>query len=253
MFVLDNCFISLANSYHEQFRMGKRSLLDVLNSENELFAARNGLLFEELNAVKSAYELFARMGILRNALEAEPVDLKGIRTVEGKKGIGATLLETAKAAESSPPHRPPTKVKRKDLARNHTLPSPTIPKPNRSMKQPQRVAAPPQRVAAALPMPSGTDETIREIRVVSLVANNTLFFPDETNALTNPYIGRPVNSTELFALRDQLTLLYVGKGFTSPELIQVDLPPKQGIVVFRIPEFRRSKFLDMSGQGLPSP
>ncbi|MBF0161646.1 MAG: TolC family outer membrane protein [Magnetococcales bacterium] len=59
-------------SYHDQFKMGKRTLLDVLNSENELFSAKNGLLFEELTYVKNAYELFARMGTLRNALSKEP-------------------------------------------------------------------------------------------------------------------------------------------------------------------------------------
>ncbi|MBF0462625.1 MAG: TolC family outer membrane protein [Magnetococcales bacterium] len=60
-------------SYHDQFKMGKRTLLDVLNSENELFAAKNGLLFEELSYIKSAYELFARMGMLQEAVAAEPV------------------------------------------------------------------------------------------------------------------------------------------------------------------------------------
>ncbi|MBF0342191.1 MAG: TolC family outer membrane protein, partial [Magnetococcales bacterium] len=58
-------------SYHDQFKMGKRTLLDVLNSENELFAAKNGLLFEELNHTKSGYELLAKMGGLRNALNEE--------------------------------------------------------------------------------------------------------------------------------------------------------------------------------------
>ncbi|MEO5350126.1 MAG: TolC family outer membrane protein [Magnetococcus sp. YQC-3] len=59
-------------SYHDQFKMGKRTLLDVLNSENELFAAKNGLLFEELTYAKSTYELFAKMGILRDALQSLP-------------------------------------------------------------------------------------------------------------------------------------------------------------------------------------
>ncbi|MBF0184846.1 MAG: TolC family outer membrane protein [Magnetococcales bacterium] len=64
-------------SYHDQFKMGKRTLLDVLNSENELFAAKNGLLVEELTYIKSAYELFARMGLLQQAVTSQlppPVD-----------------------------------------------------------------------------------------------------------------------------------------------------------------------------------
>ncbi|MEO5347938.1 MAG: TolC family outer membrane protein [Magnetococcus sp. YQC-9] len=59
-------------SYHDQFKMGKRTLLDLLNSENELFAAKNGLLSEEFNYIKTYYELLARTGSLRNALNEEP-------------------------------------------------------------------------------------------------------------------------------------------------------------------------------------
>ncbi len=73
-FMRQHCAVSkqVTASYHDQFKMGKRTLLDVLNSENELFAAKNGLLFEELTYTKSTYELFARMGTLRDALLAEP-------------------------------------------------------------------------------------------------------------------------------------------------------------------------------------
>ena len=59
-------------SYHDQFKMGKRTLLDVLNSENELFSAKNAKLFEELTYIKTSYEMLANMGTLRQAFSSEP-------------------------------------------------------------------------------------------------------------------------------------------------------------------------------------
>ncbi|MBF0584066.1 MAG: TolC family outer membrane protein [Magnetococcales bacterium] len=89
-------------SYHDQFKMGKRTLLDVLNSENELFAAKNGLLFEELNYVKSAFELFAKMGTLRDALDAEapPTPEQKIR-IDRDADTKQLEPEAAKAGEDA--------------------------------------------------------------------------------------------------------------------------------------------------------
>ncbi|WP_193771429.1 TolC family outer membrane protein [Candidatus Magnetaquicoccus inordinatus] len=80
-------------SYHDQFKMGKRTLLDVLNSENELFAAKNGLLVEELTYIKSAYELFARMGSLQQAVTASlPPAADGLMDKE-KRDIDPNRME----------------------------------------------------------------------------------------------------------------------------------------------------------------
>ncbi|GAB0057232.1 hypothetical protein SIID45300_01555 [Candidatus Magnetaquicoccaceae bacterium FCR-1] len=55
-------------SYHEQFKMGLRPLLDVLNSENELTAAKNALVNEKYEELSASYRLMAAMGILRASL-----------------------------------------------------------------------------------------------------------------------------------------------------------------------------------------
>jgi len=56
------------DSAHDQLKMGKRTLLDVLNSEGELFTAKTSLLTEELTFIKTAYRLLAQMGVLDQVL-----------------------------------------------------------------------------------------------------------------------------------------------------------------------------------------
>ncbi|MEO5347483.1 MAG: TolC family outer membrane protein [Magnetococcus sp. YQC-9] len=58
----------VTTSYHEQFKMGLRPLLDVLNSENELTAARNALVNEKYEELSASYRLMAAIGILRASL-----------------------------------------------------------------------------------------------------------------------------------------------------------------------------------------
>lgn len=55
--------------YHSQFKMGKRSLLDVLNSENELFEARSAYITEQYTLIRNIYQLMSNMGQLLGALK----------------------------------------------------------------------------------------------------------------------------------------------------------------------------------------
>ena len=48
----------------KQFKIGRRSLLDVLNAENELFTARSNKVSSELNQIKSAWRLIGLQGKL---------------------------------------------------------------------------------------------------------------------------------------------------------------------------------------------
>ncbi|MBF0124130.1 MAG: TolC family outer membrane protein [Magnetococcales bacterium] len=59
----------VADSYHQQFKMGKRTLLDVLNSETELFTARSSLTSEELNYLTNFYRLLGSTGQISKAFE----------------------------------------------------------------------------------------------------------------------------------------------------------------------------------------
>jgi len=58
-------------SYEEQFKLGQRSLLDVLDSENELFNARASLATAQYTEMLSIFQLLESMGLLLDTLGIE--------------------------------------------------------------------------------------------------------------------------------------------------------------------------------------
>ncbi|MDM8567495.1 TolC family outer membrane protein [Candidatus Halobeggiatoa sp. HSG11] len=62
---------AVLNSYKEQFKLGQRSLLDVLDSENELFNARASLVSAKYTRVLSVVKLLESMGVLLDTLQIE--------------------------------------------------------------------------------------------------------------------------------------------------------------------------------------
>ncbi|MBF0447258.1 MAG: TolC family outer membrane protein [Magnetococcales bacterium] len=58
----------VTQSYHDQFNMGIRSLLDVLDSEGELHTAKRSLLTEQYKFIKGTFKLLSAIGILHQTL-----------------------------------------------------------------------------------------------------------------------------------------------------------------------------------------
>ncbi|PIE25481.1 MAG: agglutination protein [Neptuniibacter caesariensis] len=56
------------NSYHKQFNIGQRSLLDLLDTENELFSAKNDLVNAVHDQMIAQYRVVNGMGTLLDAL-----------------------------------------------------------------------------------------------------------------------------------------------------------------------------------------
>lgn len=52
------------DAYEQQFNVGQRSLLDLLDAENELFTARGQLISADLNQLRAGYRLLASTGTL---------------------------------------------------------------------------------------------------------------------------------------------------------------------------------------------
>ncbi len=67
-----------AEAYRQQFIVGQRTLLDVLDAENELFQASGQLITSRVNEMIAAYRLLALMGCLIRSLDIDPAayDLK---------------------------------------------------------------------------------------------------------------------------------------------------------------------------------
>lgn len=59
-------------SYGRQFRIGQRSLLDLLNAENEYFSARTAYVTGQYTQLASQYRILAGMGLLLATLQVAP-------------------------------------------------------------------------------------------------------------------------------------------------------------------------------------
>jgi len=62
-------------AYEQQFRLGQRSLLDLLDTENELFEARKDFLDAEYQAINAQYRLLNATGQLLASLRVTPSPL----------------------------------------------------------------------------------------------------------------------------------------------------------------------------------
>ncbi|NVK39984.1 MAG: TolC family outer membrane protein [Oceanospirillaceae bacterium] len=60
------------DSYKKQFDIGQRSLLDLLDTENEVFSAQNSLTDTSFDYLLSQYRVYNGMGQLLEALEIQP-------------------------------------------------------------------------------------------------------------------------------------------------------------------------------------
>lgn len=59
---------AVVEAYHEQFELGKRPLINLLDVENELSSARASVEEERLNRLQAAYKLISTTGELTNSL-----------------------------------------------------------------------------------------------------------------------------------------------------------------------------------------
>ncbi|MDQ8198486.1 TolC family protein [Pelagicoccus enzymogenes] len=60
---------SVVSAYHEQFELGKRPLINLLDVENELSSARASVEEERLNRLQAAYRLLSAMGELTASIK----------------------------------------------------------------------------------------------------------------------------------------------------------------------------------------
>jgi adhesin transport system outer membrane protein len=59
---------SVVSAYHEQFELGKRPLINLLDVENELSSARAAVEEERLNRLQAAYRLLSAIGQLTSSI-----------------------------------------------------------------------------------------------------------------------------------------------------------------------------------------
>lgn len=111
------------------------------------------------------------------------------------------------------------------------------------LKPPPRIVLPPAPLrheeTAGIPSVS---IFIREIRVTG----STVFSHEEITQVTERYTNRRLTAEDLEALRIELTLLYVNKGYVNSGAILPDQTPSDGVVTFLIIEGKLTR-IEMEG------
>ena len=59
------------DAYQQQFSLGQRTLLDLLDSENEVFSARTALVNTQYDEMFAMYRILNSMGMLLQGLNVE--------------------------------------------------------------------------------------------------------------------------------------------------------------------------------------
>jgi len=87
------------------------------------------------------------------------------------------------------------------------------------------------------PPPESTDTNSQKVPVKKIeVTESSIFTPEELNAIVQPFEGRSLTLQQLKEVADQITQLYLEKGFITSRAILVDQPIEEGIVTIRILE-----------------
>ncbi|MBF0424985.1 MAG: TolC family outer membrane protein [Magnetococcales bacterium] len=95
----------VAAAYHEQFQKGHRSLVDVLNAENESMSARSALRTEQYTLMASSCRLMAAVGHLRTYLEIPPVQVASASSswpTPAGTAVSASAESSSTTTEKSP-------------------------------------------------------------------------------------------------------------------------------------------------------
>ena len=81
------------DAYQQQFVVGQRSLLDVLDSENELFQSSGQLITAQANEIVAVYRLLALSGCLLSRLEVDPRDY-GMERISNDCCKGVEMMDS---------------------------------------------------------------------------------------------------------------------------------------------------------------
>ncbi|TDO97592.1 TolC family outer membrane protein [Marinomonas balearica] len=89
-------------AYEKQFRLGRRTLLDVLDSENELFQARQDYVNTDYDELFSEFRLFNAKGDLMRAFRIYRPPVLGFEDefIDDKPPVGQTAIEELQDAET---------------------------------------------------------------------------------------------------------------------------------------------------------
>ncbi len=149
----------VVDAYRQQFLIGQRDLLDLLDSQNELFISRGNLTTEETTALFGAYQVTASMGALLGTLGVKKPK-EGIAGKSRKPAPAKKMAKKPKAEEAKPVavKEAPKAEEAKPVAVKEA-PKAEEAKPVAVKQAPKAEEAKPERSAAIAPEPKAAETT----------------------------------------------------------------------------------------------
>ncbi len=80
--------VETRDAYRQQFEVAQRTLLDVLDAENELFVSSGQLVTAQSNELLASYRILAVAGMLLNTLDVKPPEQAVVKHTNWLEGIG---------------------------------------------------------------------------------------------------------------------------------------------------------------------
>lgn len=153
-------------TYREQFDLNQRSLLDLLDSENDLFLARANLITSEFAVMFGVYRVLATTGRLLSALDITPPPEASVTGAGEAPRVVAPPLPSARPSSSLPSPDLPARAGKANIGRASPVAAvPAVAGPAESVATaPARVPnAEPER-RAALPQASPVTASARNLK-----------------------------------------------------------------------------------------
>lgn len=214
------------DAYRKQFDIGQRTLLDMLDSENELFEARRELLNAELNQQLAVYRVLGESGRLMQTMQLQPKDDDGTKDADlnvpscPTNYVAPTPLDTSKIAARSFN----TGDAQTELAPVTTSKTPVLgPRDVTVNMQVQFDLNSAQIRSESLPMLDQLAATLR----MPQMAQKRFLIEGHTDSTGNPTLNLQLSQQRAKSVRDYL----VGKGVDASRLDSVgrgDTQPLQG-------------------------
>ncbi|MCH7544232.1 MAG: TolC family outer membrane protein, partial [Proteobacteria bacterium] len=220
----------VVDAYRQQFLIGQRDLLDLLDAQNELFISRGNLVTEETTALFGGYQVTASMGALLRTLGVkkpkESIAGKSRKSAPAKKMAKKPKAEEAKpvAVKEAPPaeEAKPVAVKEAPPAEEPKAAETTPAEVTKAMEETPEAEAPKGIEASATeaaPRPAAAEAVEAEMK--TLAAMPVVEAPAPATGGGNGAAAAGERAMSPIPVGSQIT---TETGQISPDYLQIKVP-----------------------------
>ncbi len=171
----------------------------------------------------------------------------GLGLAEVFAGMVGVRAEPAPIAQTAPPQPAPANPNRNDFLQPAPAPTPRSPE-----EQAPVLPTPPPPTPPTLPSDETIQETIQILVEKIEVIDSSILTPADLAPIVQPLQGRSLTLAQLRSVADQITQLYLNRGYLTSRAILVDQLVRDGVVQIRVIEGSLER-IDIDGANRTNP